>query len=159
MAPGAISRDSGFYTVMGTNKILAPLQDLVPTLSGPYSCHYSLACVWDLHFKLTCQVCFFLPRLHQTANSSGGDENDLLLWSPWQPLSWSALTLWAPSSPCQQEAVTEQTLLSLILTTVRAITERRDLKDRLQEVKETLLLPRKCLFASERHLCPQTMQK
>jgi hypothetical protein len=37
---------------MGTNKILASLQDLVPTLSGAYSCHYSLACVWALHFKL-----------------------------------------------------------------------------------------------------------
>jgi hypothetical protein len=32
------------------------------------------------------------------------------------------------------------------------------LKDRPQEVKETLL-PRKLLFASERHLCPQAMQK
>jgi hypothetical protein len=28
------------------------------------------------------------------------------------------------------------------------------LKDRPEEVKETLLLPRKCLFASERHLLP-----
>jgi hypothetical protein len=28
------------------------------------------------------------------------------------------------------------------------------LKDRPQEVKETLLLRRKCLFASERHLLP-----
>jgi hypothetical protein len=43
---------------MGPNKILAPLQDLVPTLSEAYSCHYSLACVWVLHFKLTYQVCF-----------------------------------------------------------------------------------------------------
>jgi hypothetical protein len=32
-------------------------------------------------------------------------------------------------------------------------------KDRPQEVKETLLLPRKCLFASERHLRLQAMQK
>jgi hypothetical protein len=55
---------------------------------------------------------------------------------------------------CQQEAVTEQTSLSLSLTAVRVITEREDLKDRLHEVKETLLLPRKLLFASERHLCP-----
>jgi hypothetical protein len=47
------------------------------------------------------------------------------------------------SSPCQQEAVTEQTLSSLFLTAVRAVTERGDLKDRLREVKETLL-PRKC---------------
>jgi hypothetical protein len=62
-------------------------------------------------------------------------------------------------APCQQEAVTEQTSSSLFLTAVRAVTERGDLKDRLQKVKETLLLPRKCLFASERHLCPQTMQK
>jgi hypothetical protein len=31
---------------MGPNKILAPLQDLIPTLSEAYSCHYSLACVW-----------------------------------------------------------------------------------------------------------------
>jgi hypothetical protein len=48
---------------------------------------------------------------------------------------------------------------SLSLTAVRANIERGDLKDRPQEVKETLLLPRKCLFASERHLCPQAMQK
>jgi hypothetical protein len=41
---------------METNKILASLQDLVSTLSGAYSCHYSLACVWALHFKVTCQV-------------------------------------------------------------------------------------------------------
>jgi hypothetical protein len=47
----------------------------------------------------------------------------------------------------------------LSLTVVRAVTERGDLKDRPQEVKETLLLPRKGLFASERHLCPQAMQK
>jgi hypothetical protein len=62
---------------MGTNKILVPLQDLVPTLSGAYSCHYSLAYVWALHFKLTCQVCFFSPRIHQTTNASDGDENNL----------------------------------------------------------------------------------
>jgi hypothetical protein len=31
---------------------MASLQNLVPTLSGAYSCHYSLACVWALHFKL-----------------------------------------------------------------------------------------------------------
>jgi hypothetical protein len=37
---------------MGPNKILAPIQDLVPTLSGAYSCHYSLASVWALHFEL-----------------------------------------------------------------------------------------------------------
>jgi hypothetical protein len=29
----------------------------------------------------------------------------------------------------------------------------------MQEVKEILLLPRKCLLASERHLCPQVKQK
>jgi hypothetical protein len=56
--------------------------------------------------------------------------------------------------PSQQETVTEQTSLSLFLSAVRVVTERGDLKDRLQEVKETLLLPRKSLFASERHLCP-----
>jgi hypothetical protein len=33
------------------------------------------------------------------------------------------------------------------------------LKDRLWEVKETLLPPRKLLFASERHLHHQAMQK
>jgi hypothetical protein len=61
-------------------------------------------------------------------------------------------------APCQQEAVTEQTSSSLSLTAVRAVTERGDLKDRPQEVKETLL-PRKCLFASESHLHLQAMQK
>jgi hypothetical protein len=50
-------------------------------------------------FKLTCQVCFFSPRIHQTTNASDGDENDLVPQSPWQPLSWSTLTLRAPSSP------------------------------------------------------------
>jgi hypothetical protein len=49
--------------------------------------------------------------------------------------------------------------LSLSLTVVRVVTERGNLKDRPQEVKETLLLSRKGLFASERHLCPQAMQK
>jgi hypothetical protein len=44
------------------------------------------------------QVCFFLPRIHQTTNASDGDENDLLLWSR-QPLLWSALMLQAPSAP------------------------------------------------------------
>jgi hypothetical protein len=62
-------------------------------------------------------------------------------------------------TPCQQEAVTEQTSSSLFLTAVRVVTERGDLKDRPREVKETLLLPRKCPFASERHPRPQAMQK
>jgi hypothetical protein len=35
----------------------------------------------------------------------------------------------------------------------------KDLKDRPQEVKETLLLPKTSLFASERHLHPQAIQK
>jgi hypothetical protein len=75
-------------------------------------------------------------------------------------ISWSALTLRGPSiTPCQQEAVTKQTSLYLFLTAVRIVTERGDLKDRLQEVKEILLLPRKQLFASERHLRLQAMQK
>jgi hypothetical protein len=42
-------------TGMGPDKILDPLQDLILTLSGAYSCHYSLTCVWALYFKLTCQ--------------------------------------------------------------------------------------------------------
>jgi hypothetical protein len=46
-------------------------------------------------------------------------------------------------TPCQQEAVTEQTLSSLFLTKIRVVTERGNLKDGPQEVKETLLLPRK----------------
>jgi hypothetical protein len=61
-------------------------------------------------------------------------------------------------SPCQQEAVTEQTSLSLFLTVVRVVTERGDLKDRPWEVKETLL-HRECPTASERYLHPQAMQK
>jgi hypothetical protein len=84
---------------MGPKKILVPLQDLVPTLSGAYSCYYSLAYVWALHFKLAYQVCFFLPRIHQTTNASDEDENDLLLWCPRQPLLWSALILWASPMP------------------------------------------------------------
>jgi hypothetical protein len=52
-----------------------------------------------LHFKLTCQVCFISPRIHQTTNASGGDENHLLSRSPSQPLLRSDLMLWAPSSP------------------------------------------------------------
>jgi hypothetical protein len=62
-------------------------------------------------------------------------------------------------APCQQEAVTEQTLSSLSLTAVRVVTERRDLKDRPGEVKKTLLLPRERSSASERHPCLQAMQK
>jgi hypothetical protein len=61
-------------------------------------------------------------------------------------------------APCQQEAVTEQTSSSLFLTLVRVVAEMGDLKDRLQKVKETLFLPRKRPFASERHLCYQAMQ-
>jgi hypothetical protein len=52
-----------------------PLQDMVPTLSGAYSCHYSLTCVWALRFKLDCQVCFLLPRIHQATDAPDGDEN------------------------------------------------------------------------------------
>jgi hypothetical protein len=39
---------------MGTNKILASLQDLVPTLSGACSCYYSLVfgpCILNLLVK------------------------------------------------------------------------------------------------------------
>jgi hypothetical protein len=46
-----------------------------------------------------------------------------------------------------------------LLTAVREVTERRDLKDRPLKVKETLLLPRKCPSASESHLCPWAMHK
>jgi hypothetical protein len=49
--------------------------------------------------------------------------------------------------------------MSLSLTAVRVTTERGDLKDRPLEVKETLLLPGECLYASERHLRPQAMHK
>jgi hypothetical protein len=42
--------------------------------------------------------------------------------------------------------------VSLFLTAVRAVTESWDLKDRPQEVKETLLLLREHLSAFERHL-------
>jgi hypothetical protein len=28
-----------------------------------------------LHFKLTCQNCFLSPRIHQTTDAPGGDEN------------------------------------------------------------------------------------
>jgi hypothetical protein len=62
-------------------------------------------------------------------------------------------------APCQQKAVTEQTLLSLFLTAVRVVTKRGDLKDGLWEVKETLLLSRKLQSASERHLHSQAMHK
>jgi hypothetical protein len=34
-----------------------------------------------LHFKLTCQVYFLSPRIHQTTDAPDGDKNDLLLWS------------------------------------------------------------------------------
>jgi hypothetical protein len=72
---------------------------LVPTLSEAYSYNYSLACVWALHFKLTCQVCFFSPRICQTTNAPDGGENDLLSGSPLTPLSWSTLMLLALSLP------------------------------------------------------------
>jgi hypothetical protein len=70
-----VPRNSDIHTGMGPNKILASLQEMVPTLSRAYSCHYSLACVWALHFKFTCQVCFLLPRIHQTTDAPHGDEN------------------------------------------------------------------------------------
>jgi hypothetical protein len=37
--------------------------------------------------------------------------------------------------------------------------KERVVKDGLQEVKEILLLPRKCPSSSERHLCPQAIHK
>jgi hypothetical protein len=52
VASRTVLQNLGTYTSMGPKIILAPLQDLVPTLSGAYSCHYSLICVWALHFKL-----------------------------------------------------------------------------------------------------------
>jgi hypothetical protein len=67
---------------MGSNKVLAPLQDMVPTLSGSYSCHYSLTCVWALHFKLICQVVLLSPKIHQTTDAPDGDENGKLSQSP-----------------------------------------------------------------------------
>jgi hypothetical protein len=48
--------------------------------------------------------------------------------------------------------------LSLFLTAVRAVSERGDLKDGLQDVKETLL-PRKCLSEFEKHLHPQAIHR
>jgi hypothetical protein len=39
------------------------------------------SCVWALHVKLTCQVCFLSPRIHQTTDAPGGDEIDLLSFS------------------------------------------------------------------------------
>jgi hypothetical protein len=102
---------------------------LVPTLFRAYNCHYSLACVLALHFKLTCKVCFFSPRIHQTTNASGGDENDLQPGSPWQPLSWSALRL--RTLHCFLSAGSSYwiDLMSLSLTAVRATIERGGMKD------------------------------
>jgi hypothetical protein len=37
--------------------------------------------------------------------------------------------------------------------------QKKQVNHGLQEVKETLLLPRKCQSATERHLCPQAMHK
>jgi hypothetical protein len=51
--------------------------------------------------------------------------------------------------------VSENLFLGLLIIVLRI----KNLKDIPREVKETLLLPRKCPFASERHLCPQVMQK
>jgi hypothetical protein len=98
------SLDLGFYTGMGPNTNLAPLQDLGPILSGAYSNHYSLACVWAFHFKLTCQVCLFSPRIHPTTNTSDGDENNLLSQSP---LMVSPDAAGPFITPCQQEEVPE----------------------------------------------------
>jgi hypothetical protein len=87
VAPGTVPQNSGFYTGVGPNKILAPpLQDLVPTLSGAYSFHYSLTCVWVLHFKLVKFV--YSLQIHETTDAPDGDENDLLSWSPLTPLQW-----------------------------------------------------------------------
>jgi hypothetical protein len=77
-----VPQNSDIHTGMVPNKILAPLQDMVLTLSGACSCHHSLTCVWALHFKLTCQVCFLSARIYQTTDAPDGDENELLLWLP-----------------------------------------------------------------------------
>jgi hypothetical protein len=83
MALRTVPQNSDIHTDMGSNKILAPLQNMVPTLCGTYSCRYSLTCVWTLHFKLTCQVFFLSPGIHQTTDAPNGDENNLLSQSPW----------------------------------------------------------------------------
>jgi hypothetical protein len=48
---------------MEPNKILAPLQDMVPTFSVAYSYHYSLTCVWALHLKLVKFVSYCLESI------------------------------------------------------------------------------------------------
>jgi hypothetical protein len=105
VALGLVPQTPGFYTGMGPNKILVSLQGMVPTLSGPYCCHYSLTCVWALHFKLTCQVCFLWPRIRQTTDASDGDENDAV------PLITPLLVCPDTVGPfialCQQKAFTE----------------------------------------------------
>jgi hypothetical protein len=71
---------------------------------GTYSFHYSLTSILAFHFKLNCQVCFLLPRIHQNTDAPDGDENMASLVTP----LWStALMLPAPSLPHQQEAATE----------------------------------------------------
>jgi hypothetical protein len=143
---------------MEPNKILAPLQGLVPTLSGAYSCHYSLACVWALHVKLICQVCFFslesfklqTPLMEMKMTYYHGPLDNPSHGQPWSCRPFI--------TPVSRKQLLNRLQLSLFLTVVRAVTERGHLKDRLREVKETLL-PRKCPSASERHLSPQAMQK
>jgi hypothetical protein len=125
MVHGAISWNSGFYTGMGPNKILAPLQDLVPTLSGAYSCHYSLACVWVLHFKL---VKFVYSHLESIKLQMPLMEMKTTYYlGPWTTPPLVSPDAAGPFiAPCQQEAITEQILLSLSLTAVRATIERGD---------------------------------
>jgi hypothetical protein len=56
MALGTVPQNSGIYKGMGSYKILTHFYEIVPTLSGSYSCHYSLTCVCsyivNLHVKL-----------------------------------------------------------------------------------------------------------
>jgi hypothetical protein len=83
---------------MGTNKNLASLQDLVPNLSGAYSCHYSLACVWTLHFKLLAK--FVSSCLESIKQQMHLVEMKMTYYcGPLANPSWSALMLRAPSSP------------------------------------------------------------
>jgi hypothetical protein len=75
---------SDFTTLKGDDHLTTSMNNSKdPTFMGPNVLRaITFTCVWALHFKLTCQVCFLLPRIHQTTDAPDGDGNNLLLQSP-----------------------------------------------------------------------------
>jgi hypothetical protein len=152
----AVPGNSCIHTGMGSNKILAPLYDMVPTLSGSHSCYYPLTSVWPYILNLlvkfvSCQLESIKLQMLikiKTTHYHGSLDNSShsQLWC----LGHLHQPLWVESSHWID-------LIVLFLRAVRAILERGDLKGGLQRFtcspkmatsrgKTPPLVPKKHLF-------------